>query len=377
MPRLGLSCCYIVRNEEEFFEESLKSTAPFVDEIIICDSGSTDRTKEIGMNFQKDVPHFRWLERNWNDNFADARNFAASKARNDWILFVDGDEWLEPQAFDEIKGAISQNQIACFSLIQKNYTFDQTTEMSKDTCNPLPPPIAHEKKKMFFIENWMERLYRKNLGLTYEGAIHESLIPSAKKLNLKHERLPVILHHFGRLKKNIGNKYVYYLELTRKKLREQPDDPAAWVEICMTLLELKEFDSAFDFALQATKKFRKEAEIFKVAFQAALRKDEWKIAEDWIRQYLSFYPGDTYSMSQLTTALLYQGKFRDVISVAESIFKKEPENFVTHVNCATIFFEMKDWKNAAQHISIGLKQRPEDKFLNDAMSKLPPSFQIR
>ena len=357
------------------------SVAPFVDELILCDSGSTDRTKEIAFSFQKNVPHFQWLDREWNDNFADARNFAASKARYNWILFVDGDEWLDSSAFTNIQRAIGQDKTLCFSLTQRNYTLNQETEMAREltteVVEELPLPIRNRSEKIFFIENWMERLYRRDFGIAYEGPIHESLLPSVSRLGLSHERLPVILHHFGRLKKDIGDKYFYYLELTRKKLKEQPENPAAWVEICMTLLELKEFDSAFDFAVRATAKFRDQPEIFKVSFQAALRKDQWQIAENWIRHYLSFYPGDAYSMSQLTTALLYQGKFRDVISISQEVLKADPENFVVHVNCATIFFEMKDWKSASRHISTGLRLRPKDKFLNDALSKLPTEFQIR
>jgi len=381
MSRLPLSCCYIIKNEEEFIEQSLMSVAPFVDELILCDSGSTDRTKEIAFSFQKNVPHFQWLDREWNDNFADARNFVASKARYNWILFVDGDEWLDSSAFTNIQRAIGQDKTLCFSLTQRNYTLNQETEMAREltteVVEELPLPIRNRSEKIFFIENWMERLYRRDFGIAYEGPIHESLLPSVSRLGLSHERLPVILHHFGRLKKDIGDKYFYYLELTRKKLKEQPENPAAWVEICMTLLELKEFDSAFDFAVRATAKFRDQPEIFKVSFQAALRKDQWQIAENWIRHYLSFYPGDAYSMSQLTTALLYQGKFRDVISISQEVLKADPENFVVHVNCATIFFEMKDWKSASRHISTGLRLRPKDKFLNDALSKLPTEFQIR
>lgn len=82
---MRLSAVLIVKNEEETLELCLSSVQDF-DEIIVCDTGSTDRTIEIAGRYGKVFTDYTW-----NDNFAEARNHAISKATGDWILSVDAD----------------------------------------------------------------------------------------------------------------------------------------------------------------------------------------------------------------------------------------------------------------------------------------------
>jgi len=376
MGRLPISCCYIVKNEAEYLRQSLESVAPFVQEIVVCDSGSTDPSPSIVKDFEKQVPHLIYFERPWNDNFADARNSTAARAQQPWILFVDGDESIEEADWSKIQEVTQRPGASCYSLVQRNYVTSASIETSQPLAGPKPKPLANFQHELFYFENHMERLYHRELGLLYTGRVHESLIPTAQRLGLVCEKTDIILHHYGRLKRP-SQKYLYYLELSRAKLADDPKNPAAWVEVCINLMELLQMKEAYEIAKIAVRDFPNEPEIFRVAYQAALRCDAFKEAEDLIRKYLSFYPNDLFSKSQLTTAMLYQGKFSEVLNLSREILSSDPRNFVVHVNCAVIFFEKQDWKNAAHHISQGLKERPTDQFLNDAMNKIPSEFQIR
>lgn len=84
-----ISLCMIVRNEEETIARCLASVQPIVDEMIIVDTGSSDRTIEIVSEFTRHVYHFQWI-----DDFAEARNFSFSKATMDYILWLDADDIL-------------------------------------------------------------------------------------------------------------------------------------------------------------------------------------------------------------------------------------------------------------------------------------------
>ncbi len=87
-----VSLCMIVKNEEEFLARCLDNVKTIVDEMIIVDTGSTDRTRDIATVFGAKVFDFEWT-----DDFATARNFSISKAKGDWILIMDADEVISPQ----------------------------------------------------------------------------------------------------------------------------------------------------------------------------------------------------------------------------------------------------------------------------------------
>jgi len=82
----------IVRNEEDTLEKCLSSAASVADEIVIVDTGSEDRTKEIAAKFTDKVYDFEWI-----DDFSAARNFSYSQAGMDYILWLDADDIILPK----------------------------------------------------------------------------------------------------------------------------------------------------------------------------------------------------------------------------------------------------------------------------------------
>ena len=88
-PRL--SVCMIVKNEERFLGQCLASVKDIAHELIVIDTGSTDRTVEIALEHGAQVGHFEWC-----NDFAAARNASIAPATGDWIVFLDADEELSP-----------------------------------------------------------------------------------------------------------------------------------------------------------------------------------------------------------------------------------------------------------------------------------------
>ncbi len=94
----------IVKNEEKVLKRCLDSIKDLMDEIIIVDTGSTDRTKEIASGYTDKIYDFEWV-----DDFSAARNFAFSKATGDYIYSADADEYIDPenvQRFKELKESL-------------------------------------------------------------------------------------------------------------------------------------------------------------------------------------------------------------------------------------------------------------------------------
>ena len=89
LPKKTISLCMIVKDEEEFLPGCLESVKEAVDEIIIVDTGSTDRTVEIAKSYGAKV-YFH----PWENDFSKARNYSISYATGDWIMYLDADEEL-------------------------------------------------------------------------------------------------------------------------------------------------------------------------------------------------------------------------------------------------------------------------------------------
>jgi glycosyltransferase involved in cell wall biosynthesis len=115
---MKLSISLIVKNEEEILERCLRSLKG-ADEIVVCDTGSEDKTIEMAKEYTDKV----FTDYKWNDSFAEARNHCLNKCTGDWIVTIDADEFLEDggieKAREAIKKAGEHKTINC-SVISEN-----------------------------------------------------------------------------------------------------------------------------------------------------------------------------------------------------------------------------------------------------------------
>ncbi len=111
LPKPVLSLCMIVKNEIQNLPRCLASVKPYVDELIVVDTGSQDGTPEIALQSGSKVKHFEWC-----DDFAAARNYAISQASGDWILMLDADEELVVESEKFWEQLASRPEILAYSL---------------------------------------------------------------------------------------------------------------------------------------------------------------------------------------------------------------------------------------------------------------------
>lgn len=143
-----LSLCMIVKNEKENLPRCLVSVKPYVDEMIVVDTGSDDGTPEIAANYGANVKNFQWC-----DDFAAARNYAISQASGNWILVLDADEELiVNSAEDFLNQLASQPDVKLYSI-----------------------SLTDVKGEVGLTPAWVPRLFRNIPGLRYEGCYHEQV----------------------------------------------------------------------------------------------------------------------------------------------------------------------------------------------------------
>ena len=199
-PRL--SVCLIVKNEESFLGPCLQSVRDLAHQIIVVDTGSTDRTLEIAREHGAEIHHVAW-----NEDFSAARNAALEHATGDWILILDADEELLPASRDLLRKEMQSASVMAWRLP----IVDAGRE--DDGCSYVP------------------RLFRNAPGLFFIGRVHEQVFTSVEvrrlEWGLENQLGKATLLHHGYTKEvtQHRNKVERNLRLLERALEEMPDEP--------------------------------------------------------------------------------------------------------------------------------------------------------
>ena len=193
----ALSLCMIVKDKEDYLTKCLMSVMPVVDEIIIVDTGSSDRTKEIAKVFGGKPYDFEWA-----DNFLEARNFSLSKATGEWIFVLDAHEVVSQSDCKRL-ARIVKNDVdrpAAYTVTTRNYV--EAVHPAGWTCNNGQYP--NEEHGAGWYPSGKVRLFTNDNRIRFEGQNHERIEPSLKKLGINTKECDILVHHYGQLDKDCG-----------------------------------------------------------------------------------------------------------------------------------------------------------------------------
>lgn len=167
----SLSVCLIVKNEEQYLEDCLLSVKDVADQIILLDTGSTDRTVEIATSLGAEIHQFEWC-----DDFAAARNESIRHADSDWIMWLDADERLPESEQSKLKQLLKPSPgTLAYRVRIRNLKEDGENYSLSD---------AH-------------RLFTNHKGISFSGSIHEQVSPSLKAVGGKELDANFYLWHLG------------------------------------------------------------------------------------------------------------------------------------------------------------------------------------
>lgn len=238
-PDVKISACVIVKNEEKNILSWLENVSVFADEIIINDTGSEDRTKELITRFSEENPDMSMvlLESDWKDDFSFAKNQCLYEATGDWIVFTDADElFINPEFVKGYIHYVRHNQ-------ELQALFVPMANVNKDNNNR--------------VINYFNalRIFRRAEGIHYEGRIHESIAygdSCLENLNTQVADKCLMINHTGYSSNISSQKAQRNIQLLERDIQEGQDIRKLYRYFAECYYMLQDYQRALDNALLAT-----------------------------------------------------------------------------------------------------------------------------
>lgn len=334
-----LSICMIVKNEEKNVTDCLESIKEIADEIIIVDTGSTDKTKEIVSKYTDKIFDFKWI-----DDFSAARNFSLSKANNDWILWLDADDIVDNP--EEIPPLLRETFGACnFNIVYGTNTFCQA------------------------------RLFRNCLNIRFAGRVHEypildnAILRTISKVNVIHKTE----------KHSSEDRSQRNYRILKKELEDDPNNARTLFYIANALKELTEYDRAIEMyrkyleratwrdekwmaqryignILQWNKRYKEAIEEYKKALE---------IDDRWAETY--YYIGECYYLLKNDESCIDWMLKAARQSIPETqLWKEIPIYEEAPYRYLFVAYEsLGDYQNALAYCKMASEKKPDDQWLKD------------
>ncbi|MBI4441001.1 glycosyltransferase [Candidatus Woesearchaeota archaeon] len=319
-----LSLCMIIKNEEQFIEQCLLSVKGLVDEIIIVDTGSSDRTIELAKKHNAQV-----FSVPWENDFSKARNAALSHAQGTWILVLDADEALDPVMHDNVRECIKDPLTWAFRIPIFNYSDDATQPGWSSVTGPLALEFSG------FVLTRVARLFRRRPEITYQFSVHEGVEFSIEEHHGIMRNAPFVIHHYGARRGNASVKQETYFSLVQQDCKQYPQHPKPFYELGVGYLDIGDFDKA------------------KAAFEQAIKNND---------HYLMPY-------HYLAEIAVHQGDFQQAKAFFEkSLSLRESEE--THFRLGQVLLKLQDISGALVHWGKALEKNPRSIRYFDALIQL-------
>jgi glycosyltransferase involved in cell wall biosynthesis/tetratricopeptide (TPR) repeat protein len=309
--RCRLSVCLIVKNEERFLAPCLQSIQSIANEIIVVDTGSTDRTIEIAREFGAQVHSFVWC-----DDFSAARNAALQHATGDWVLMLDADEQLPPEQHDNLRRDFKKSGILGLRMPLQN--------------------IGAEAEGVAYVP----RLFRNAPGLFYVSRIHEqvfsSILVRAEEWGLDTALGTAQIKHYGYTNELVKsrNKSERNLRLLREAVLEFPDDANLLMNLGLESVHSGNLESGITE--------------YEKAFQALCDHPEQQRVPE-LRETL---------LMQYASVLMKAGRYTEIVRVLESPVAKAYEPTASiHFALGLAYFRLERPAAAAAQIKECLAKR--------------------
>jgi glycosyltransferase involved in cell wall biosynthesis len=322
-----LSAALIVRDEQEFLPGCLDSIAAHVDEIVIVDTGSKDRSVETARSRGARV-----YERPWTDDFSAARNHALDSAKSDWILYIDADERLSlPPDFDLRAALAEASKAVAFTVVF------------------YPRPGFTPYREI--------RLFRNDPRIRFRGVIHETVHPAIRSVQesdgLRLDRSPATILHLG-YEGDRARKHARDVPLLLKAVHDNPQRVYFWHQLTEIYCARGTRDAAVETWRRAMEIARTDSDV-KQRIDASLccqtlanfLFDAGEEALPVIDEGLALYPDHRSLLFLRARALVDRGDYEAALRILTSLMVVDAETFVDPL----VSYDRRIFGDAAQQLA--------------------------
>lgn len=317
-PGTSISLCMIVKNEQAYLGPCLNAIKNLVDEIIVVDTGSSDRSADIARVYGAQV-----FTRQWQDDFSVARNASLGKAHGDWILILDADEVIAPQDFAALKQMVlpHKENPRAYSFQTRNYLNLANAMDWRPNDRSYP---KHETGIGWFPTHKV-RLFPRRDDIRFCYPVHELADPSIRSAGLTITPCSIPIHHYGQVNETRNaEKAEHYFTLGYAKLEQMGNDKAALRELAVQAGQLARWPEAIEL---------------------------------WNR-FLAMCPGYAEAYANIAGACWQMGRYAEGVAFSEKAIQAEPDLKEGHYNLAVNLLMLGEPEKAAAILHHLLQQNP-------------------
>jgi glycosyltransferase involved in cell wall biosynthesis len=330
VPKVTVTAAVLVKNEERLIEKCLKHLVDAVDEILVIDTGSTDRTVEIAGS----IPKVRIIHHEWQNDFAAARNAGLAAITTDWVLWVDGDEilFLEDVPYvREVAGLFNNTPLPPVLHIWQNNIVN----------GKVTPDVSQT------------RMFAMNRGLNYSGKVHEQVVSSESGIfssNFMNAKVRIRVNHDGYEPAIMEqkNKLQRNLKLLEQMVIEEPKNPGWWYFLGRETLASGDHEKALGIFQRTEElaelqpRFGRMVEVYMLMVKIYLPLNQLEEAEVACHKALTIhadYPDASFFLAQIQIRKAVQ-----LAQEAEKNIKKAKHDFASYRGNVSADHQISQWK---------------------------------
>lgn len=308
-----ISACMIVKNEEANIKRCLDSIHPHVDEIVIVDTGSTDKTIDICKQYEK-VKVYNFT---WTDDFSEARQFANDHATMGWILSIDADEVMT--GLDVWKQKLQP--FYAYRICTRNYT--HRIEFANLVYNKGE---YEQEEGVGWFPSVKIRLWPRDERVRWEYPVHEVVENSVYHLGMGLlEPSDLIVHHYGRMddkyEKDRAEKYYDYLH---KQWKSGKNDLRSLEQLATQAQAMERWEDAVYFWNEVIKLEPDNNDAPLNLCHVNAKQEKWEEAHKWATRRLMLMPENRDSLQNLAYTSYMMKDYVMAVTLAKKVLKMEP-----------------------------------------------------